>query len=195
MIKRIHKENLNTKEYLDTQYGALNIEITLAEANERLFKLVGKMDFYTRVLDIGCSNGVFSAFYNGRYPQSRCIGVDLSTKAIELCQKKYPHLQFEEGDVYNLGFNDNFFDMIHMGSVLNHLDKPKEALKEVFRVLAANCPLYLTTTNQHANQEQDHLWHWDVKGIESLLEGIGYIHEVEDPYYNSSMMKLICKKI
>lgn len=60
------------------------------------------------VLDVGCSNGYFLNKINA---QNR-VGVDLSEKMIGQAKSSY-NLHFEVGDIRNLRFKDNSFDVVY----------------------------------------------------------------------------------
>src|ERR1035437_10310828 len=90
------------------------------------------------LLDAGCGPGNISAGLAELIPNGKVIGIDFSTDIIEQAQQGYPtlkyeNLEFEQGDIYNLKFADNSFDVIHMHQVLQHLKNPVSALSELRR--------------------------------------------------------------
>ena len=92
------------------------------------------------LLDAGCGPGNISAGLAELIPNGKVIGIDFSTDIIEQAQQGYPtlkyeNLEFEQGDIYNLKFADDSFDVIHMHQVLQHLKNPVSALIELRRVL------------------------------------------------------------
>ncbi len=40
------------------------------------------------------------------------IGIDISEKCVEIAQRVNPLIKFERGDIYRLGYDDNYFDGI-----------------------------------------------------------------------------------
>ena len=93
-----------------------------------------------RVLDLGCGSGMISqAIAEWVYP-GQVVGVDISedllTTAKQLqSEKGINNLNFEQGNVYNLKFNDNFFDFIYSRLLFQHLQHPEKVLQELYRVL------------------------------------------------------------
>jgi ubiquinone/menaquinone biosynthesis C-methylase UbiE len=64
--------------------------------------------------------------------------MDLSAESIEKAKARTAHLSnitFEQGDIYNLPFEDESFDHVFVCFVLEHLKEPDSALAEVKRVL------------------------------------------------------------
>ena len=87
------------------------------------------------VLDAACGVG-YGSSYLAQVAQ-RIIGVDISQEAISYAQKHYPkeNIQFRAGDVTNLEFPDEYFDVVCAFETLEHLAKPEKFIDEVRRVL------------------------------------------------------------
>lgn len=107
----------------------------------------------TKVLDIGCGRGemVFFAAKHG----AEAVGIDYSKSSMELARvawnkqskKVQDKTKFLHMDAKNLKFNDNFFDLIIMTDVVEHL-YPEEldlSFKEIKRVLKSNGKLIIHT--------------------------------------------------
>jgi ubiquinone/menaquinone biosynthesis C-methylase UbiE len=87
----------------------------------------------SRVADLGCGSGVFSGLL--RQHGCVCTGLDISPKLIELALRKYPGIEFLEGDVERLPFPDASFDGVLLGGIVHHLPDPSACAAEVYRVL------------------------------------------------------------
>ena len=62
------------------------------------------------VLDVGCGPGYVAATAAERGAISR--GFDFSKEMVAIAQKKFPHIEFREGDAQNLPFRDATFDRV-----------------------------------------------------------------------------------
>ena len=96
-----------------------------------------------KVLDFGCGNGRFSEIFK----KTQYIGVDISSKLIDMAQKKYPRKKFLVIDGLNLPFKDNFFDLVIAIAVFHHIPSKElriKVLKEIKRVLKNNGILFLS---------------------------------------------------
>lgn len=94
------------------------------------------------VVDVGCGLGYLGYTYwkyfgqNGFY-----VGVDISLSLLKDAKKisqdwtKGGKSVFINGDSYSLPINDNFADLIMGQTLMIHLEKPKDALAEMYRVL------------------------------------------------------------
>ncbi|GAB3045586.1 class I SAM-dependent methyltransferase [Virgibacillus ainsalahensis] len=90
------------------------------------------------VLDIGCGDGYGT--YKLHEAGYHASGMDLSSEMIALANErtvKEP-IQFTQGDVSDLPYEDNSFDGIMAINVLEWTASPAEALKELKRVVNDN---------------------------------------------------------
>src|SRR5438105_15399740 len=85
------------------------------------------------VLDVGCGPGYVAGAAGERGATSR--GLDFSKEMVAIAQKKFPHIEFREGDAQNLPFPDATFDLVLVNFALLHLPEPELACAEPFRVL------------------------------------------------------------
>ncbi|WP_454295490.1 methyltransferase domain-containing protein [Salana multivorans] len=93
------------------------------------------------VLDVGCGPGTITVDLARRVsPGGRAVGIDTSyevlMKASELAAVSgIDNVIFEPADVMALPFASNSFDIVHAHQVLQHLQDPVGALREMVRVL------------------------------------------------------------
>ncbi len=90
------------------------------------------------VLDIGCGTGEFERSVLSEHPEQRMVGVDISTKMLELARQKcqaYPNVTFLVASASALPFPEHTFDAVVSASALHYFDCPDTSLAEVRRVL------------------------------------------------------------
>lgn len=88
-----------------------------------------------KILDAGCGGGGFAKALKYYRNDSKLYGVDISAKAIKYARYDARGVIFGAGDLYKLPYKDNYFDAVVVEDVLEHLDHPQKALKEIGRVL------------------------------------------------------------
>jgi len=93
----------------------------------------------SRLLEIGCGNGVLLDVLRTRYPTLKLAGRDFSQPMVELAQSRgIANCDVAHGDVRSLDFEDETFDLV-VGErvVINLMDRAHqwEALAEIARVL------------------------------------------------------------
>jgi len=93
-----------------------------------------------RLLDVGCGPGIHIKKYVAR--GAKCTGIDLSGEMIRLAQEYCPSAKFEKGNVYDLKFKDNQFNIVTASLVLDHVKELHRAINEIKRVLKS-CGLFI----------------------------------------------------
>lgn len=101
-----------------------------AEVGRTLEKIRAKM-----VLDIGCHGGRLTSKILEKIPQAKIFGIDISRQAIDYASKKYPLINFRIARAENIPFDNSMFDLITCFEVLEHLEDPSAAIKEINRTL------------------------------------------------------------
>jgi SAM-dependent methyltransferase len=72
-------------------------------------------------------------------PDGQVVAIDAASDVLAIARAEadrrgQANVSFEVGDVYELGFDDDTFDVVHAHQVLQHLSDPVAALKEMRRV-------------------------------------------------------------
>ncbi|KKQ27326.1 MAG: hypothetical protein A3H17_04220 [Candidatus Levybacteria bacterium RIFCSPLOWO2_12_FULL_37_14] len=86
------------------------------------------------ILDAGCGEGFTINKLKENGIGKKIEGMEYSKEAISFGKKLFPHLTIKQGSVYDLPYKDNSFDLIICTEVLEHLEYPIRALKEMLRV-------------------------------------------------------------
>jgi DNA gyrase subunit B len=84
-----------------------------------------------RVLDVCCGSGVVGAAFKDRV--GSVVGLDLTPEMIAMAETRLDKVH--RGDIYDLPFEDNSFDMVVNREVLHLLPRPEQPVSEIFRVL------------------------------------------------------------
>jgi len=139
----------------------------------------------SRVLDVGCALGFFLK-YCDLYGLNT-YGVDISKYAIDE-SKKVTEAELFVHDIDNgfPMFEDNFFDLITVFDVIEHLNSPYNLVNELYRICKKNGKLIITTPNinalgriisrknWHGFKDQTHLYLFTQKSLEHLVEKAGF---------------------
>lgn len=81
-------------------------------------------DFFRdkKVLDLGCGEGVYSAWIADNGGAESVLGLDLTDHRIRWdYEKNLPNLRFVPGDIFNPNLDGRKFDIVFMNLVLHHL--------------------------------------------------------------------------
>jgi len=84
-----------------------------------------------RVLDVCCGSGVVGEAFKDKV--GTVTGLDLTPQMLDLAKIRLDEVQL--GNVYNLPFDDEMFDLVVTREVLHILPYPEKPVSEIFRVL------------------------------------------------------------
>ena len=86
-----------------------------------------------RVLDVGCGDGSIS---NDLLQRTRgvVLGTDLAFKRVSFAARRTPGARFAQSSIYRLPFPDGAFSLVTCTDLLEHLDEPDRAFRELARV-------------------------------------------------------------
>lgn len=96
-------------------------------------------------LDIGTADGLMLSKLNNIFKFNRAIGIEMAEELIKTNKDK--SIKLEIGDVENLHFDNDSFDIIVACAIIEHVDDPRKMLSECYRVLRKNGILIITTPN------------------------------------------------
>jgi len=116
--------------------------------SERLKKIMAifeGFDHFSRLLDIGCGDGSFSLLLQKF--SDEVYGVDLVEEAVQRARSQGVQTFKIDIDEKDLPFENNFFDAVLCGEVIEHLYDPDHLLDEIYRVLKPNGICIITTPN------------------------------------------------
>lgn len=101
-----------------------------------LFNLVKQDCEPDRILEAGCGEGVFSSFTRSVFPRAFFDAFDVEESVVSEAIRRYGNLDihFFTGSIYEIDKEDASIPLIVCSEVLEHLEKPGEALKELKRV-------------------------------------------------------------
>ena len=98
-----------------------------------------------RVLDIGCGEGFFLSLLS-RVGMKEIYGVDKSENAIQFLRRRYGFNAFA-GELHDANYQDDFFDLITLWDVLEHIPNPRFTLAEIRRILKKEGVLFIRVPN------------------------------------------------
>lgn len=105
------------------------------------------------VLECACGTGLLSGVIAGKCRS--LTATDFSEKMLQRARKKYgkyPNVKFEQGNILQLAYLDETFDVVVAANVIHLLEDPYKALKELDRVCRLGgrmiIPTYMNQTEK-----------------------------------------------
>lgn len=148
------------------------------------------------ILDVGCGEGVVAERL-GRVSGASVVGVDLGDDVMsaEWARRESERVTFQAASAYELPFDDDSFDCACAIEVLEHLERPRDALAEMSRVARRTLlfsvprePLWRALHLLAGRDVRDlgntpgHINHWSSRDFRRLVSRYGEIRSMGRPY-------------
>ena len=151
-----------------------------------------------KLLDVGCG---FNYKFLSTVEPYIAHGTGVDFKVPEVKTEKIRTIPVTLNDT--LPFEDNFFDIVTMLAVLEHLDKPHEICSEISRVLKPGGRLVLTVPGKRAKpvleflayqlgivnkaEIEDHKKYYDLPELQDLVKAVGTFKIVKHVHFQLGM--------
>jgi 2-polyprenyl-3-methyl-5-hydroxy-6-metoxy-1,4-benzoquinol methylase len=182
-----------------------------------------------RILDSGCGEGFVISYLLWENDGLIITGIDCSLEAIEIARQMVPPVlskacpepfdfaqdklrrRIERGVLFNVGdlrempYGDDSFDLVMCLEVLEHLPDPHRGLRELRRVTSAHClvsvphePFFRATNflrGRHVpawGRDPEHLQHWTARQFRHLVK---QYFEVERLVYSFPWVIVLGRKL
>jgi SAM-dependent methyltransferase len=159
------------------------------------FKFIKKQ--YYDILDIGCGEGLTLEKLLLRFPHRNINGIDIIKQNVDIC--KQHNLPVSLGSVYDLPLKPDSIDLCLLLEVIEHLENPALALKNIRRILRPGGQLVIIFPNdfifkaarlfflkfKEAFADLGHINHFSPKSIKTILSLNGFepLEKKNIPFY------------
>lgn len=127
----------------------------------------------TRILDIGCGKSLFAEIFTpDECPQVTAF--DISTVNINKAKKNSPHIKFMVDDAQNPSLTGEW-DILFAGEIIEHLPRPKEALKKWGDLLKKGGYLVISTPNgMFCGTNEEHIFLLTISDMKRELKVLNF---------------------
>jgi ubiquinone/menaquinone biosynthesis C-methylase UbiE len=148
----------------------------------------------TSILDVGAGEGFTLEMFRKNKIGRKLEGIEYMDDALKLAKKMHPQVIIKKGDIYKLPYKANSFDIVICTEVLEHLEAPEKALKELKRV--AKKYLILSVPNEpfftiqrilrgknvlKLGAHPEHLQHWTPSAFQKFVNKQLQIYDFKTP--------------
>lgn len=162
----------------------------------RLASLVDSVNS-SKILDVGCGEGIVANFLTNKpsLKPNQIVGIDIEPNRLRIARGINPKVQFFQGSIYNLPFQNNSFDLVLALEVLEHLEFPEKAIGELNRIsknwVIISVPndwmfrlgnmLRLRYLSFWGNNPH-HIQHWRKRTFENLITKYMHVIKIKAPF-------------
>jgi len=120
------------------------------------------------ILEAGCGTGRFCCLIAKNSFNSKVIGMDLSINSLKIANylKEYlkiPNVSFETGNLFQIPYPDNYFDVVFNEGVIEHYNLNNkftyiDAIKEMIRITKKNGKIIIAVPNWYNFSHTIYKW-------------------------------------
>lgn len=146
------------------------------------------------ILDVGAGEGFILEMFRKNHIGKKLEGIEYMDEALAFAKKLHPHVKIKKGNIYELPYKDNSFDIIICTEVLEHLEEPAKALEELKRVTkhyvilsVPNEPLFTIQrffrgkNMLKLGDHPEHIQHWTSGSFEKFVREHMKIKNIKTP--------------
>ncbi len=121
------------------------------------------------ILDIGCGTGILGKYFKENQ-NCKVYGVEINESAYQAAIINLDNVLKGNVESIDLKYPDNFFDVVIMGDVVEHLISPVDTINKIMPFLKIGGTIYITVPNvRHWSVIKNllffDLWEYDTWGI------------------------------
>lgn len=199
-------EMKNLMDYYNEEYAPANLSLKVGDRpgsknSWRYDQIYETMEPYinvdSKILDIGCAMGGFLDYLSDK-GYKNLFGVDVINDYVKIAKHNV-----SLGTVYSIPFKEHVFDVVVLDQVLEHLEDPVKALKEIKRVLKPEgivC-VGVPDASEYINYVffdyywflmREHIQHFDLKHLQMLFN-MEYFELIEHGFSNLPMVSEVMR--
>lgn len=127
------------------------------ESISELLEQTGKK--FAHICETGCGEGEITTFIKGLYPEADIDAFDISEKVIKEAGNRIKNINFFTGNIYTMKvcnleskvthiLEKGKYDLVVCSEVLEHLEEPERALRNIKELCAENGFVLLSVPNE-----------------------------------------------
>ena len=154
------------------------------QSADSILKYLKKINKTGRILDVGCATGFL--LDQARQRGWEVYGVELSAWAVDYAKNKLQLPNITQGSLKDANYPANFFDVVVLKDVIEHLTDPKETLEQIRRILkpagiiCCNTPDIDSLASKILGAKwwgikQSHLFYFNKNNLSALFKATGFV--------------------
>lgn len=156
LVPRLHGSHYNSAamqaneaEWYDEHYQQIQTAEWVCWYKFSLPYLRSVLNPQTKLVELGCGQGPLLRYLAREklLPEENIYGMDQSRTAVDLVKRVLPKAHVDTGDIYQLPYPGNFFDVCLLMETIEHLEEPLPALRQIIDVMTPGGSLLVSYPN------------------------------------------------
>ncbi|MCX6722943.1 MAG: class I SAM-dependent methyltransferase [Candidatus Staskawiczbacteria bacterium] len=137
------------EDHMEKLYNSKNILVRFIH-RQRLDKIVNLIlpEKGKNILDVGCGEGHLIEKLHAKEPNNQYYGIDITDVTLKSSIARCPYEKNKKMDTKYLNFPDQYFDVVVVSEVLEHIQDYELAVKEIKRIVKDGGYLIITFPNE-----------------------------------------------
>jgi 2-polyprenyl-3-methyl-5-hydroxy-6-metoxy-1,4-benzoquinol methylase len=128
----------------------------------------------SRLIDVGCGSGDLLAAIVSRLPDiDEVVGVDVTGAGLARLAELVPAAKRVHGDLFEIELPFDRFDLVVCTEVLEHLDRPEDALRILCELCSAGGTVLVTVPDGEWDSFEGHVNFWGEQPFRELVSRYG----------------------
>jgi len=142
---------------LATDYDRYFSDARSKRENELLFNHIKRaIPYLGRVFDVGCGTGLALEYLD--IPPNSYVGMDISTKMLNIAQQKFQNHHFIKGDAQEHIPNHQYFSTIlSLFGSFSYCLHPQRLIRQIERIAAPNSKICIMVFSHHYRAKRDYI--------------------------------------
>lgn len=170
-MKRLRFNNINTSKNFDKYFrDKITEQKKFGLWRPRMRIMMKEIRDGMKIVELGCGQTLLLAEIKKKYPNCEVHGLDFSSFVIKEAKRAFPNIRYKVGDFFKTPYQDNYFNCVLGGEIIEHVDNPDDLIKEMVRICKPGGFIVLSTSSEvPSGGDPFHLWLYNVDSLKKLL--------------------------
>jgi len=177
-MRRLRETNINSPEDTNKKYKWLGLDEPSESEQAKRMQMVEGLEEGMKVVELGCGISSFCQTLKDKFPNCEVHALDFGGDIIERLKINYPQIKYKRGDATKTPYEDNYFDYVVAGELIEHIPDPEDLVKEMYRicknggVISISTP-FLERMWRPNDIPAEHLWEFNRDDMHGLFSKYG----------------------
>src|SRR4030042_48246 len=130
-----------------------------------------------KIVELGCGNSDLLLYVKTTFPKCEVHGIDFSPTIINWLKENTSGVDYTLGNALNTPYENNYFDFVIAGELLEHTENPRDLIKEMARICKKDGVVSVSAPFMEKDWRDpyaEHLWQFDRQDMLDMFSPYGH---------------------